>query len=213
MIECSNDCNIALFKRSDFMELLDLYNTHIPFFFDNKALPRLPRASAVNLRSILPIVLHAFATLVCGDNFDLRDICASKQLWKIYQPIYILDPGWTYRQSMPLLPQILTPPRALHPFVLIQSSSAQSALPIVRALTRDACVNKTVLLFCLLYSPTTIADSDCLRSENVRVFDWTANIPGYADVYLDVREQIFDAIKPCKSCLLPIICRLTICSV
>ena len=65
-------------------------------------------------------------------------------------------------------------------FALVQSSSAQSALPVLRNLIANA--TSPVLLFCLLYPPESLL-GEKINDEHVKVFDWTDRVPGYTQDY------------------------------
>jgi len=77
-------------------------------------------------------------------------------------------------------------------FTLVQSSSAQSALPVLRNLIANA--TSQVLLFCLLYPPESLL-GEKINDERVKVFDWTDRVPGYRtqDYFL---PDILDAVQP-----------------
>lgn len=66
------------------------------------------------------------------------------------------------------------------PFTLIQSSSAQSALPVLRKILTDE--TDPIMLFCLLYSPSSLIPEH-QTNERVKVFDWTDKIPEYTQGY------------------------------
>ncbi|KAI0757049.1 hypothetical protein C8Q80DRAFT_1265032 [Daedaleopsis nitida] len=67
--------------------------------------------------------------------------------------------------------------------LLLQSSTAQSCLPILRALVKqaDGAARDTTVLFCFLYAPSSFLDPSRGLSECVRVVDRTANVPRYED--------------------------------
>ena len=85
-----------------------------------------------------------------------------------------------------LLSTLLAEPRSCCPFLLLQSTAAQSIFPLLRAL----CIRPTVhtICFSLLYAPSTLANS------NSAAVDWTAQIPGYSDSY-DFQAELFAKVN------------------
>ncbi|KAI0825184.1 hypothetical protein BC628DRAFT_299613 [Trametes gibbosa] len=77
---------------------------------------------------------------------------------------------------------IAQPARNQH-LLLLQSSSAQTCLPILRAVVKHASerTRETTVLFCFLYPPSSFLEAPSERSENVSVVDMTTHIPGYDD--------------------------------
>ncbi|KAI0669950.1 hypothetical protein C8Q78DRAFT_992363 [Trametes maxima] len=75
---------------------------------------------------------------------------------------------------------ISQPPRNQH-LLLLQSTSAQSCLPILRAIASKASerAHETTLLFNLLYPPSALLDASRAASDNVIVVDRTSCVPGY----------------------------------
>ena len=68
--------------------------------------------------------------------------------------------------------------------LLLQSSSAQTCLPVLRAIIKQACERprETTILFCFLYPPASILGGPARPRPlpgRVRVVDRTANVPGY----------------------------------
>ena len=94
----------------------------------------------------------------------------------------------------PLLPSVISNPRS-QPFLLVQSSAAQSCFPIVRHIVGHSVEIATVLLFCLLYPPSALASRSQLESENLVAFDWLANVPGYSNSQLDTKTEILEALS------------------
>ncbi|OCH96460.1 hypothetical protein OBBRIDRAFT_4193 [Obba rivulosa] len=98
-----------------------------------------------------------------------------------------------------LLPSILaSSSRAQQqPFLLLQSSLAQSCLPLIRELVRQSRSGApgTILLVCLLHPPSALADPSDLQSEHVQVLDWTDRVPGYTTEYSDPREEVFSRVR------------------
>ncbi|KAJ7181717.1 hypothetical protein C8R43DRAFT_970081 [Mycena crocata] len=84
------------------------------------------------------------------------------------------------------------PHRRQQPFLLIQSSLAQSGLGIIRHLLSDATGNAVV--FCFLHSSLL-----SLQASNVQTYDWLDNIPGYNDNYVDPRQRIQAVIENASS--------------
>ncbi|CCM01945.1 uncharacterized protein FIBRA_04018 [Fibroporia radiculosa] len=101
----------------------------------------------------------------------------------------------------PLLASTLT--KSTQRLLLLQSSTAQSCLPIIRRLVTETRSNLShpgsTLLFCLLYPPSAFAGAAQLGSECLRTFDWTGNVPGYTlgctITPPDIREEIRAAVR------------------
>jgi len=68
--------------------------------------------------------------------------------------------------------------------IIVQSSSSQSALPVVRELVSSS--KHITLFFSFLYPPELFT----ARQDNLTVFDWTDRIPGYSDEPLELLENI-----------------------
>ncbi|KAG6902894.1 hypothetical protein C0995_010064 [Termitomyces sp. Mi166 len=83
------------------------------------------------------------------------------------------------------------------PFVLLQSSVAQSAIPLLRQIfaydvkTRQ---NRT-LLFSFIYPSIDLLGDVSSTDENVRVFDWLESVPDYTSDWSDPRVKIFSAVE------------------
>lgn len=86
-------------------------------------------------------------------------------------------------------------------FYLVQGSSAQSALPILRGLinSRTKC---TIILACSLYAPSTLLvqldETAKSKDIDVKIVDWTNDIPGYGSSPIDWKarlDEIQNAIK------------------
>ncbi|TFK41107.1 hypothetical protein BDQ12DRAFT_678911 [Crucibulum laeve] len=95
------------------------------------------------------------------------------------------------------LPTVITTPRRGNPLVVLQSSAAQSSLPILRQIlarssdkSKARCYN---ILFSFLYLPSSILDDS--SSQNIEVHDWLGRIPGYHESTLDTRNEILSAVK------------------
>jgi len=77
---------------------------------------------------------------------------------------------------MVLLPSILESHR--HPLLVLQSSIAQTSLPILRHLLSHEPSCKT-LLFSFLYPPSSLVDTK--ESDSLEVYDWIDRVPGYSE--------------------------------
>ena len=75
---------------------------------------------------------------------------------------------------MTLLHSILHADPKRHPLLILQSSLAQSSLPILRSLLVEN--SRRIILFSLLYPP-----SDAVLPESVVVHNWLHRVPGYED--------------------------------
>lgn len=73
---------------------------------------------------------------------------------------------------------------------IVQSSSSQSALPVLRELISSS--KDRILFFSFLYPPELFA----VKQDNLTVFDWTDRIPGYSDEPLDLLDHIPTDDKP-----------------
>ncbi|EMD41821.1 hypothetical protein CERSUDRAFT_147159 [Gelatoporia subvermispora B] len=99
-----------------------------------------------------------------------------------------------------LLPSILSNSASRaqqQPFLLLQSSLAQSCLPLIRELLRSTRngAPRSVLLFCLLHPPSALADVHDLQSEHVQIFDWTNRVPVYTDDYQDPGKEVLSHVR------------------
>ncbi|KAF7306973.1 hypothetical protein MIND_00490100 [Mycena indigotica] len=100
--------------------------------------------------------------------------------------------------SYPKMSFIYKPQRSNQPFVLLQSSIAQSSLGILRQILEDGTDN--AILFCLLYSPLT-----SIQRSGVEIHDLAGNVPGYSPNYQDPRETILESVKNAPSGQLDVI--------
>ncbi len=96
-------------------------------------------------------------------------------------------------QKMPLLLSSTlaqTPPN--QHFLLLQSSTAQSCLPVLRAIVKRASerTRESTILFCFLYPPSSFLDPSRIQPDHIRVVDRTANVPGYDDVFESAKNWI-----------------------
>lgn len=86
---------------------------------------------------------------------------------------------------MTLFTSILNDEAHRHPLLILQSSPAQSSLPILRSILANHSSPKANgidgqnLLFCLLYPPSSLVDAK--TTTTVDVHDWTDRVPGYND--------------------------------
>ncbi|KZV71314.1 hypothetical protein PENSPDRAFT_578022 [Peniophora sp. CONT] len=97
---------------------------------------------------------------------------------------------------MPFLPAIISnASRSASTFVLLESSASQSCLSILSAIVSHEDPKSFVLLFCLLYPPSSLVDNPArLRSEQLQVHDRTALVPGYCDEEDDTLSALLGAI-------------------
>ena len=88
--------------------------------------------------------------------------------------------------------------------LLLQSSTAQTCLPVLRAIVTQAIqsTHETTILFCFLYRPPSILDPSRGISDVPLVVDKTAVVPGYDDVpvseqdrNLALKEELLEAIR------------------
>ncbi|KAJ7783838.1 hypothetical protein DFH07DRAFT_207129 [Mycena maculata] len=84
------------------------------------------------------------------------------------------------------------PRRRQQPFLLLQSSTAQSGLGTIRQLLGDASVN--TVLICLLHSSLL-----SVELPRVQTHDLLDNVPGYNDNYVDSRQLIQAAVENAAS--------------
>ena len=92
-----------------------------------------------------------------------------------------------------LLPSIISnTARTQQPFVLLQSSLAQSTLPLLR--NAIAQPKSKVLLFCLLHPPKCLVEG-VTPADLVEVIDLTDRVPGYSDLSPDVRADILRKVE------------------
>ncbi|KAM6498158.1 hypothetical protein JOM56_006106 [Amanita muscaria] len=86
--------------------------------------------------------------------------------------------------------------RSHHPLLLIQSSIAQSGVPLLRHIItgNNARQPTTSLVFCLLYRPSDLMEENVLY-DHIKVYDWLGFVPGYNDSPFDVKDQILQAVR------------------
>lgn len=97
---------------------------------------------------------------------------------------------------MTLLSNIVSESRPWHPLLLVQSSAAQSGLPILRKIVESS--EHTTLLFCLLYLPSNFVEKTASQGGKTEVFNYLGNVPGYNNSYSDLREDISTAVRSGK---------------
>ncbi|CAL1695935.1 unnamed protein product [Somion occarium] len=102
-----------------------------------------------------------------------------------------------------LLPSILAnSPRSQQLFILLQSSTVHSCLPILCSLiahpSSKSSVKRHVLLFSFLYPPSRLVNPPHLQPQEVdlQIFDWTDRVPGYGDDSRsnDATDEIMKAV-------------------
>lgn len=100
--------------------------------------------------------------------------------------------------TMALLPSIVADPGGLRPhqpLILVQSSAAQTCLPVLCSLIQPAESPAKTLLFCFLYPPTSlIPDWPNTSNDSLKVFDYTERVPGY-DETRESRDEILAAVR------------------
>jgi elongator complex protein 5 len=85
------------------------------------------------------------------------------------------------------------------PFIVLESSLVQSSLPVLRAFVSNRDATTDVLLFNLLYTPSTLAGDP--PREGLCVVDRTAEVPGYSETQSsDLNEVILNKVKKGATC-------------
>jgi len=74
---------------------------------------------------------------------------------------------------MPLLSSVLK--SRIQPLFLVQSSLAQTGLPLLSHIVNHNPAQRC-LLFCLLFTPPALQPE-----EHIEVYDWIDRVPGYSD--------------------------------
>ncbi|KAH7931074.1 hypothetical protein BV22DRAFT_1101434 [Leucogyrophana mollusca] len=85
-----------------------------------------------------------------------------------------------------------TTSRPHQPLIILQSSSAQTCLPVLRKTVSSTRPSQT-LLFSFLYPPSTLIDG--MPSPKLKIFDYTSRVPGYGDSWSDPRDEILAAVQ------------------
>ncbi|KAH9944429.1 uncharacterized protein BXZ73DRAFT_96918 [Epithele typhae] len=90
-------------------------------------------------------------------------------------------------------------------FVLLQSSTAQTCLPILRAIVQrsSGSARESLVLICLLYPPSRLlASSTQVDSARIHILDRTTDVPGYNDSdesdgewKARLKQSILDAVR------------------
>jgi elongator complex protein 5 len=101
-----------------------------------------------------------------------------------------------------LLSSILSNSQRSHqPFLLLQSSTAQSCLPVLRKIIhqeshKNAAKQTHTLLLCFLHAPSSLIDETNLQSQGnkIDVLDYTDKVPGYDDSWADPLEETLNAM-------------------
>jgi hypothetical protein len=94
-----------------------------------------------------------------------------------------------------LLPSILANSQR-SPFLLLQSSSAQSCLQVLRSVINHRSHKNTshLILLCFLHPSLSLPD-ETKQGRQIEVHDYTDNVPGYDDCGTDPRDDILLAVK------------------
>ena len=99
-----------------------------------------------------------------------------------------------------LLSPILANPQ--QPFLLLQSSTSQTCLPVLRKIVNQEHHKITskrthTLLICFLHLPSNLTgETDSTsRDDKIEVLDYTDKVPGYDDSWADPREDIINTVK------------------
>ena len=134
-----------------------------------------------------------------------RENVGEGHLGEEYQKVVVYSNKWRFVQvisdmSKLFLPSILThSQRSHHPFILLQSSAAQSCLPLLRKVINGGPGAKRVhtLVFCFLHPYSSLIDERNLvaRGGTIEAFDHTGSIPGYADSWKDPCGIILEAVE------------------
>ncbi|KXN89977.1 hypothetical protein AN958_04982 [Leucoagaricus sp. SymC.cos] len=88
-----------------------------------------------------------------------------------------------------LLPVLFDEPRPSQPFLLLQSTAAQSIFPVLRTLCNRPSVHTILCTF--LYAPSTLLVH---QSPTVQIRDWTDRVPGYGTSD-DFKTELLTAVK------------------
>jgi len=86
---------------------------------------------------------------------------------------------------MPLLSSVLK--SRIQPLFLLQSSLAQTGLPVLSHIVNHSPAQKC-LLFCLSFPPPAL-----LPDEHVEVYDWIDRIPGYSEE--NIEDELVGIVK------------------
>ncbi|KAI0778133.1 hypothetical protein BD413DRAFT_667505 [Trametes elegans] len=92
---------------------------------------------------------------------------------------------------------IAHPARNQH-LLLLQSSIAQTCLPILREVVQQASerAREMTVLFCLLYPPSSFVDGSHADSNRVQIVDRTYGVPGYDDsAGPSLKDEILETVR------------------
>ena len=130
-------------------------------------------------------------------------------LWSIFlmqydeRPIFpfFIRESKSVTWSIPMPPSLLSSTiantaRARPQLLLLQSSTAQTCLPVLHGLIDQSIreSKSSVLLFCFLYPPSSLATSG-LNSARLHIHYLTDNVPGYSLDYRDPEKLILESLK------------------
>jgi hypothetical protein len=104
-----------------------------------------------------------------------------------------------------LLDNTLRPPRQL---VILQSSNAQSALPLLRSLIASDPARQTTILCCALHPPSALRVGSHLPNRVIAV-DLTTYVPGYGGGIAALGEKVNKAVEEGEYCRFAVISRWT----
>jgi len=95
---------------------------------------------------------------------------------------------------MSLLPDVLEDFHHEHPLLVLQSSTAQSSLPLLKhILAQKTAKASRYIVFCLLYPPSSLLDD--FNSQSVEVHNSLNRIPGYNDSGFAIQAEILASVK------------------
>ena len=83
------------------------------------------------------------------------------------------------------------------PFTLLQSSTAQSCVDILRYTLTEATSkgDGCAVLFSLLYPPSVLLERDQPSSDRLHVLDWTRKVPGYNEDDFDLNSDMLEQVS------------------
>lgn len=83
------------------------------------------------------------------------------------------------------------------PFTLLQSSTAQSCIDILRYTLLQATSEGDgyAVLFSLLYPPSVLLERDQPSSDHLHVLDWTREVPGYIEDDFDLKSDMLEQVS------------------
>ncbi|KAF8626525.1 hypothetical protein AX15_004830 [Amanita polypyramis BW_CC] len=89
------------------------------------------------------------------------------------------------------------PPRSQQPLLLIQSSIAQSGVPLLRHIIAESTGNRSsaqCLVFCLLYQPSDLIEENA-SSDCITVYNWLEFVPGYSVTSFSAKDRILQTTQ------------------